>query len=135
MRNLYRRTGFIVVTILAVLALNGRLWSQGAAVSAIKTDSVIAGEKGDFMEVRHLVLRGSHESKETHKLVDTTQTPPTGSHWAPTRTLWHALYSPERRSMQLSFYLRDEPDTSKPGAIKIVRSPYREFKLKGVAQP
>jgi Acyl-coenzyme A:6-aminopenicillanic acid acyl-transferase len=71
--------------------------------------------------------------KETHKLVDMTQTPPKGSPWAPTRTLWHVLYSPEGRSMQISFYLRDEPDTGKPNAIRIVRSPYRQFKLDGVS--
>jgi hypothetical protein len=69
--------------------------------------------------------------KETHKLVDMTRTPPKDSPWAPTRTLWHALYCPERRSVQISFYLRDEPDTTKPNATKIVRSPYREFRLKG----
>jgi hypothetical protein len=67
--------------------------------------------------------------KETHKLVDMTQTPPKDSPWAPTRTLWHALYCPERRSLQISFYLRDEPDGNKPGAVKVVRSPYHEFKL------
>jgi hypothetical protein len=69
--------------------------------------------------------------KETHKLVDMTRTPPENSPWAPVRTLWHALYFPERRRMQISFYLKDEPDTSKPDAIKIVRSAYREFKLDG----
>src|ERR1700730_5172755 len=31
-----------------------------------------------------------------------TQTSPKSSPWAPTRTLWHAIYSPERRSMQLA---------------------------------
>jgi hypothetical protein len=71
--------------------------------------------------------------KETHKLVDMTKTPPKSSPWAPSRTLWHALYCPERRSLEISFYLRDEPGTDKPNAIKIVRSPYREFKLDGVS--
>jgi hypothetical protein len=72
--------------------------------------------------------------KETHKLVDMTQTPPESSPWAPTRTLWHAIYSPERRSLQISFYLRDEPDSSKPSAIRIVRSPYRELTLGGISR-
>jgi hypothetical protein len=71
--------------------------------------------------------------KETHKLVDMIQTPPKDSPWAPTRTLWRALYCPERRSMQISFHLRDEPDASKPNATKIVRSHYLEFKLAGVS--
>jgi hypothetical protein len=82
-------------------------------------------------------LSGHHDKltldqiKEAHKLVDATQVLPKGSPWAPNRTLWHALYSPEGRSMQISFYLRDEPDTSKPNAFKIVRSPYRKLKLDG----
>jgi hypothetical protein len=69
--------------------------------------------------------------KATHKLVDMTRTPPKDSPWAPTRTLWHVLYSPEGRSMQISFYLRDEPDARQSGTIRIVRSPYRAFKLNG----
>jgi hypothetical protein len=72
--------------------------------------------------------------KETHRLVDITQTPPENSPWAPTRTLWHAIYSPERRSLQISFYLRDEPDSNKPGAARIVRSSYRQFTLVGASQ-
>jgi hypothetical protein len=76
---------------------------------------------------------GVDQIKEIHKLVDMTKTPPKSSPWAPTRTLWHALYSPERRSMQISFYLRDEPDTSQPEGIRIVRSSYREFKLEGIS--
>jgi hypothetical protein len=70
---------------------------------------------------------------QTHKLVDMTQTPARDSPWAPTRTLWHALYCPERRSMRISFYLRDEPDAGKPNAVKTVRTPYREFQLNGVS--
>jgi hypothetical protein len=71
--------------------------------------------------------------KETHKLVDMTRSPSKDSPWAPTRTLWHVLYCPERRGMQISFFLRDEPDASKPGSLHIVRSPYREFKLNGAS--
>jgi hypothetical protein len=71
--------------------------------------------------------------KAIHALVDMTETPRENSPWAPTRTLWHALYSPERRSMQISFYLRDEPAVGKSNVMLIVRSPYREFKLNGIS--
>ena len=44
--------------------------------------------------------------------------------------LWHALYVPERRSVQVSFYLRDEPDPQQQGQARIVRSEYVEFVLR-----
>jgi len=67
--------------------------------------------------------------KETHKKADAHFTPK-GSERAPTRTLWHALYVPENRSLQISFYLRDEPDPDKPGQTRVVRSEYLAFDLK-----
>src|SRR5262245_63017800 len=39
--------------------------------------------------------------KETHKQVDAHFTPK-GANRAPSRTLWHALYVPEKRSLQIS---------------------------------
>jgi hypothetical protein len=68
--------------------------------------------------------------KETHKLVDATRAAPPGSSLMPNRTLWHALYFPERRKVQISFYLRDEKDPEAPGKTKIVRSDYLEFALR-----
>lgn len=52
--------------------------------------------------------------KEAHKQVDAVQPPPKGSLKAPGRTLWHALYVPEDRSLEVSFYLRDEPILGDP---------------------
>jgi hypothetical protein len=49
----------------------------------------------------------------------------------PIRTLWHAVYVPERQSMQVSFYLRDETDPQHAEKTRIVRSDYLEFVLKG----
>jgi hypothetical protein len=69
--------------------------------------------------------------KETHKLVDAVQPAAKTSARAPGRTLWHALYFPEQRRMQVSFYLKDEPDSNNPGKIRIVRSNYLDFKLEG----
>jgi hypothetical protein len=44
------------------------------------------------------------------------------------RTFWHALYYPEERRAQFSFYLRDEE--VEPNHFKIVRTDYLEFTLK-----
>jgi hypothetical protein len=65
--------------------------------------------------------------KETHKKADILQPSPKDAARAPTRTLWHALYVPEERSMQISFYLRDEKEGDK---LRIARTDYREFLLK-----
>ena len=48
---------------------------------------------------------------------------------APTRTLWHNLYDTDKRSMEVAFYLRDEPDPETPGRNRSVRSGYFRFQL------
>ncbi len=64
--------------------------------------------------------------KEAHKAADMVEAPrPTR---APNRTLWHALYFPSEREMQVSFYLRDEPTAAKDKA-RVVRTDYLEFTL------
>jgi hypothetical protein len=63
--------------------------------------------------------------KQTHRLVDATQPIPKSRPGG--RTLWHALYFPEERKVQLSFYLRDAVDAA--GKTTIERSEYREFVL------
>jgi hypothetical protein len=65
--------------------------------------------------------------KQTHKVVDATEPAPRST--PPTRTLWHALYYPEARKVQVSFYLRDEPNPAQPGKNRIVRSEYVEVVL------
>jgi hypothetical protein len=67
--------------------------------------------------------------KETHKQVDAHFTPKAAAR-APTRTLWHALYVPEKRSLEINFFLHDEPDPDKPGQVRDVRSEYLEFAVK-----
>jgi hypothetical protein len=68
--------------------------------------------------------------KETHKKVDAVRPGSKGSPRAPGRTLWHTLYVPETRSLDVSFYLRDEPDPDHPDQIKIIRTEYQHFALK-----
>jgi len=48
----------------------------------------------------------------------------------PGRTIWHALYFPERRKLQVSFYLGDERGEGGEKKWRIRRSDYREFVLK-----
>jgi hypothetical protein len=71
--------------------------------------------------------------KETHKAADITAPPAVFGGRPPIRTLWHALYVPERRAVQVSFYLRDEADPAQKDKVRIVRSEYLEFVLKNVA--
>jgi len=67
--------------------------------------------------------------KETHKLVDATLGKVSPTTRPPNRTLWHALYFPEQRKMQVSFYLKDEADPKQEGKVRIVRTDYLEFAL------
>jgi hypothetical protein len=67
--------------------------------------------------------------KETHKQVDAVQPVPKGSPRPLGRTLWHALYVPEERKVQVSFYLGDEPDPDHPDRTRILRSEYKSFQI------
>jgi hypothetical protein len=71
--------------------------------------------------------------KAAHKTVDATAAAPKGSPRPPHRTLWHALYFPEERKVQISFYLRDEVEADRPGKPRIVRSDYLAFALERAA--
>jgi hypothetical protein len=70
--------------------------------------------------------------KEAHQKVDAVRPGAKDSPRAPGRTLWHALYVPEKRTLEISFYLRDEPDPDHPEQTKIVRSEYQRFALKNM---
>jgi hypothetical protein len=65
--------------------------------------------------------------KDAHKSVDALISG--GPHRAPIRTLWHALYVPEQRSLQVSFYLHDEASEDKAAKPRIARTGYLEFAL------
>jgi penicillin V acylase-like amidase (Ntn superfamily) len=67
--------------------------------------------------------------KQTHKKADAELPAAADPSRPPVRTFWHALYHPEERRAQYSFYLRDEPDPERPGKIRVVRSDYLEFRL------
>jgi predicted choloylglycine hydrolase len=68
--------------------------------------------------------------KETQHLVDATPAARPSSKRALGRTLWHVLYFPEQRKLQVSFYLHDEPDSAGGEKPRIVRSDYLEFSLR-----
>lgn len=67
--------------------------------------------------------------KKNHEAVDATWPAAQFGLEVPIRTLWHALYFPERRKLQVSFYLGDEPDREQQKRIRIRRSEYLEFVL------
>jgi hypothetical protein len=66
---------------------------------------------------------------QTHKRVDAALPAAADASRPPVRTFWHALYYPEERRAKFSFYLRDEAIPGQPEKVRIVRSPYLEFKL------
>lgn len=68
--------------------------------------------------------------KKTHSLVDAHTPSRPGVPRGALRTLWHALYFPQQRQVQISFYLHDEPDRDHPNSTRIVRSDYIPFALK-----
>lgn len=67
--------------------------------------------------------------KQAHRTVDAELPKSAEPHRPPVRTLWHALYYPEDRRLQVSFYLRDEEVPGQPNKVKIARSEYVEFRL------
>ena len=67
--------------------------------------------------------------KQIHRKVDCELPKSAEPHRPPVRTLWHALYYPEERRMQVNFYLRDEEVPGQPNQVKIARSEYLEFRL------
>jgi hypothetical protein len=65
--------------------------------------------------------------KEVHRAADMVAAPV--STRAPNRTLWHAPYFPDERRVQVSFYLRDDPDPTNKDKTRIVRTDYLDFTL------
>ncbi len=50
--------------------------------------------------------------------------------YAPGRTLWHALYGIDTRSLSVKFYLGERPDPSDPSRMILDYSDYLEFQLR-----
>jgi len=67
--------------------------------------------------------------KQAHRKVDCELPKSAEPHRPPVRTLWHSLYFPEERRLQVNFYLRDEEVPGQPDKVKIARSEYVEFRL------
>jgi hypothetical protein len=67
--------------------------------------------------------------KQTHKKVDAELPAFADRSRPPVRTFWHALYYPEQRRVQISFYLRDEPTPGQPDNVRVVRSEYQDYRL------
>jgi hypothetical protein len=90
---------------------------------------------GSFNRYRNLLGRISREQGHcTPEFMKTNNrsvacTIPTAPGHAAQRTLWHALYDTQDRSIEADFYLRDEPDPDNPGVPKIIRSDYVKIAL------
>ncbi|HCI81000.1 MAG TPA: hypothetical protein DHW02_15070 [Ktedonobacter sp.] len=48
------------------------------------------------------------------------------------RTLWHSIYDTQERSLEVSFYLRDEPSADEASPRTAIRSTYHRFQLNAV---
>jgi hypothetical protein len=49
--------------------------------------------------------------------------------YAPPRTIWHTLYFPAERRLEIDFYLGDEKDEESPAGRRIRRSGYMSFSI------
>jgi hypothetical protein len=67
--------------------------------------------------------------KENHRVAAQTMPDNPKSIRPANRTLWHSIYFPDERKMQVSFFLHDEPDAEHPNRPKIIRSDYLDFSL------
>jgi hypothetical protein len=67
--------------------------------------------------------------KQAHQKVDAVLPPSADKTRPPNRTFWHALYHPEQRRLEISFYLHDRPVPGQRDKIQVVRSDYLEFQL------
>jgi hypothetical protein len=67
--------------------------------------------------------------KAAHSKVDAVRPMMAAAKRPPERTFWHALYYPEERRVQLSYYLRDVATPDLPHKVNIVRSDYLSFEL------
>jgi hypothetical protein len=67
--------------------------------------------------------------KQAHKKVDAVMAPSVDKTRPPIRTFWHALYHPEQRRVEISFYLHDRPVPGQTDKVRVVRSDYLEFQL------
>jgi hypothetical protein len=66
--------------------------------------------------------------KKTNGCVMNTESPPPEP-YAPSRTLWHALYYPEQQRVEIDFYLGEETDPTAPHGVRIRRSGYKSFRF------
>jgi hypothetical protein len=67
--------------------------------------------------------------KAVHQVAACTEPASPESGRPPVRTHWHALYFPELRKLQVSFYLGEKTGASQSGKGGIIRSDYLEFTL------
>jgi hypothetical protein len=67
--------------------------------------------------------------KAVHRVADQTEPSSPDDVRPPGRTIWHALYFPEQRMVQVSFYLGEKREEGRWRKDRIIRSDYLEFRL------
>ena len=67
--------------------------------------------------------------KSVNACIALTGPAPPDSPRPPLRTLWHAMYFPEKREMLVDFYLGESPDPDDASKTNIRRSGYTSFSL------
>jgi hypothetical protein len=67
--------------------------------------------------------------KTVHRVADQTEPGSPEDARPPGRTIWHALYFPELRKLQVSFYLGEKRGEGRRSKDRILRSDYLEFRL------
>ncbi|MHC4695276.1 MAG: C45 family autoproteolytic acyltransferase/hydrolase [Planctomycetota bacterium] len=66
--------------------------------------------------------------KEVNHSVACTESPPAAP-YAANRTIWHALYLPQQRRLEIDFYLGEDVDPTATNGVKLRRSGYQAFTL------
>lgn len=56
--------------------------------------------------------------------------PPGPGELPPQRTLWHGIYDLRERSLEATFFVRDEPDPLRPGGLRAARTVPLRFELR-----
>lgn len=104
-----------------------------ASLDSLPEEEHPLGSYNRFRTVRkrvseHAGAFGEDFVRESNLCVSLTQPVPQG-YSIPNRTLWHALYYPDKLSLEVDFYLGEEDDPENPGKPVIRRSGYLSFSL------
>jgi hypothetical protein len=109
------------------------LWHRQEDLSELPAEDHPLGMYNRFRTLSNRIT--NHHGKFSNEFIKATnacvmndESPPPQP-YAPNRTIWHAMYYPERRSVDIDFYLGEQADPNSPKGAGIRRSGYRTFSL------